>query len=154
MDSIEESVIYSQKMWANALIKIGHYFLNKKDYISLAKENIKRLYAFDISTVLFKPTKASDTQFRTTLDETISYFVGSNNICPEDKGFALEPWKKVRFENFRIVKNSNITFAMGNYFFSNFNNKEIKVEYTFGYITDKRDNLRINLHHSSIPFVK
>ena len=28
---------------------------------------------------------------------------------------------------------------------------ETKVEYTFGYIRDINGNLRINLHHSSIP---
>ena len=28
---------------------------------------------------------------------------------------------------------------------------EVKVEYTFGYITDSEGNLRINLHHSSMP---
>ena len=30
--------------------------------------------------------------------------------------------------------------------------QETKVEYTFGYVMDKDGNLRINLHHSSIPF--
>ena len=28
---------------------------------------------------------------------------------------------------------------------------EVKVEYTFGYIVDSSGNLRINLHHSSMP---
>ena len=42
---------------------------------------------------------------------------------------------------------------MGNYYFTSVDDKknETKVEYTFGYIKDKRGNLRINLHHSSIP---
>ena len=29
---------------------------------------------------------------------------------------------------------------------------EIKVEFTFGYVKDKDNNLLINLHHSSIPY--
>ena len=42
---------------------------------------------------------------------------------------------------------------MGNYYFTSEQDKknETKVEYTFGYIKDINGNLRINLHHSSIP---
>ena len=42
---------------------------------------------------------------------------------------------------------------MGNYYFlGTGQKKEIKVEYTFGYIKDNNGNLLINLHHSSLPF--
>ena len=40
---------------------------------------------------------------------------------------------------------------MGNYFFTTPEGEEVKVEYTFGYITDSEGKLRINLHHSSMP---
>ena len=44
---------------------------------------------------------------------------------------------------------------MGNYFFKRLKDKnEIKVEYTFGYIKNKKGSLMINLHHSSLPFEK
>ena len=41
--------------------------------------------------------------------------------------------------------------AMGNYFFTNSIEEEVKVEYSFGYIVDSEGKLRINLHHSSMP---
>tara|TARA_B100000035_G_scaffold116610_1_gene98798 strand:- start:248 stop:385 length:138 start_codon:yes stop_codon:yes gene_type:complete len=42
---------------------------------------------------------------------------------------------------------------MGNYFFKSSNDdKEIKVEYTFGYIKTDAQSLVINLHHSSLPY--
>ena len=41
--------------------------------------------------------------------------------------------------------------AMGNYFFTNPEGDEVKVEYSFGYTKDSEGNLRICLHHSSIP---
>jgi len=42
---------------------------------------------------------------------------------------------------------------MGNYFFKSPNDySEIKVEYTFGYIKTNKQNLVINLHHSSLPY--
>jgi len=40
---------------------------------------------------------------------------------------------------------------MGNYFFTNPEGEEVKVEYSFGYRIDSEGNLRICLHHSSIP---
>jgi len=41
---------------------------------------------------------------------------------------------------------------MGDYYFTKTNGEEIKVEYSVGYIKDKHGNLKINLHHSSLPF--
>jgi len=42
---------------------------------------------------------------------------------------------------------------MGNYFFQSVDGSdEVKVEFTFGYVKDKDNNLLINLHHSSIPY--
>ena len=40
---------------------------------------------------------------------------------------------------------------MGNYFFTNYDNENIKVEYSFGYTFDE-ENLKIVFHHSSIPY--
>ena len=40
---------------------------------------------------------------------------------------------------------------MGNYFFEDDEQKLLNVEYTFGFIRIK-DLLKINLHHSSIPY--
>ena len=42
--------------------------------------------------------------------------------------------------------------AMGNYFFTTPEGDEVKVEYSFGYILDENGNVRINLHHSSMPY--
>ena len=42
--------------------------------------------------------------------------------------------------------------AMGNYFFTTPEGDEVKVEYSFGYVLDDGGNVRINLHHSSMPF--
>jgi hypothetical protein len=58
---------------------------------------------------------------------------------------------KVRFKNENVIINEGKAMAMGNYFFTNSKGEEIKVEYSFGYITDSNRKLRINLHHSSMP---
>ena len=100
---------------------------------------------------MFKPTFAIEKQFRPTFEGALSYFVAGNGACPEDKGFAIKGWKKVRFENENVIINGVTAMAMGNYFFTNSIEEEVKVEYSFGYIVDSEGKLRINLHHSSMP---
>ena len=104
-----------------------------------------------MTAVLFKPTLAVIEQFRPTFDSALSYFVASNNVCPEDKGFAIKGWTNVRFENTEIIVQETTALAMGNYYFTSPDGDEVKVEYTFGYIVDSSGNLRIQLHHSSMP---
>ncbi len=110
------------------------------------------LYFFKHGKVLFKPTKAKDVQFRKDKKEFISYFIGSNNLIKEDKGFALEPWKSIYFKNFDFTFYDNIIFSMGNYFFTNYKDKTIKAEYSFAYILYEKKSLKIIFHHSSIPY--
>jgi len=147
----EEDVLSIQKEWADSIISIGKIFLNKGNYRLEAEKTLKKLYAFDISNVLFKPTFASQNQFRNSFEDALSYFVGGN--IKEDNGFAIKPWFKIRFSENKIVISRDNAIAMGNYYFTSVEDKknETKVEYTFGYIKDKKGNLRINLHHSSIP---
>ena len=147
----EEDVLSIQKEWADSIISIGKIFLNKGNYRLEAEKTLKKLYAFDISNVLFKPTFASQNQFRNSFEDALSYFVGGN--IEEDNGFAIKPWFKIRFSENKIVISHDNAIAMGNYYFTSVEDKknETKVEYTFGYIKDKKGNLRINLHHSSIP---
>jgi hypothetical protein len=103
--------------------------------------------------VLFKPTLAAEEQFRPTFDKALSYFVASNNACPEDKGFAIKGWTKVKFENADIITEGSVGMAMGNYFFTKPDGDVSKVEYSFGYMLDNDGNARIILHHSSMPYV-
>jgi len=133
-------------------VTIGKAFTDKEDYIKAAENHLDILYAFEAGTVLFKPTKAADTQFRLTREAALSYFVGGNDKYKEDQGFANHPWEKVRFENTATYIHGDYAVAMGNYFFIQLDGIEIKVEYTFGYIKGSDGKLKINLHHSSVPF--
>ena len=148
----KEMVINAQNKWGDGIVKIGADFMEKVDFTETARNHIATLYAYDLSPVLFKPTKAAMEQFRSTKESALSYFVATNGVCAEDKGFAIQPWTKVRFENSDIIISGNTAQAMGNYFFTDTDGNEVKVEYTFGYMIDGNGDLRINLHHSSVPF--
>jgi len=146
----ESDVVAAQKSWGDGIVAISKVHADKGDYKERASQHIKDLYAYDDGKVLFKPTLAEDDQFRGTFDEALSYFVGG--MEPEDKGFAIKGWKDVRWENEGILINGDQALSMGNYYFTGPDGKEKKVEYSFGYALDDDGKLRINLHHSSLPY--
>ena len=141
----------AQKAWGEGIVAIANAHKNDGDYVSIASNHINTLYAYQMGPVLFKPTLAAIDQFRPTFETALSYFVASNNACPEDKGFAIKGWTNVRFENSEVIIDGGTALAMGNYYFTDPQGAEVKVEYTFGYIEDDQGNLRIQLHHSSMP---
>lgn len=146
-----EEVIRAQKTWGDAIVSIGKEYTEKRDYKALGARTVDTLYGYDEGTVLFKPTKASQKQFRLTEEQAVSYFV--TGIVPEDNGFAIQPWSKVRFENSEMIFDRDSALAMGNYYFTDSKTgKETKVEFTFGYYKDDSGKLLINLHHSSFPY--
>ncbi len=147
-----EEISQAQQVWGDGIVAIGKEYTDKGDYTKIAENHIDTLYAFEDGIVLFKPTKAADKQFRLTKEAALSYFVSGNDNYPEDGGFALHPWTKVRFENAGTLIQGNYALAMGNYFFTQLDGEEIKVEYTFGYLKGPDGKLKINLHHSSLPF--
>lgn len=136
----------AQKGWGEGIVKIG----KAKDPRKAAMEHLQEFYAFDDGQVLFKPTLASVDQFRGTKKEALSYFIGQD--LAEDNGFALAPYIDVRWENEGIITDGDSAMAMGNYIFTEKDGDEVKVEYSFGYVKDEDGNVKINLHHSSLPF--
>ena len=85
------------------IVEIGDQYSKNLDYESRAIKHIKDLYAYEFSDVLFKPTKVSKVQFRSTFDEALSYFVATNKVCDEDTGFAIEPWLNVSYLKIQIL---------------------------------------------------
>ena len=141
-----QEVEEAQVAWGNGIVEIG----KAEDPRTAAIAHIDKFYGFDDGTVLFKPTLASVDQFRGTKEEALSYFIGQD--LEEDKGFALAPYTQVRWENEDIVIDEDSALAMGNYYFTKTDGEEVKVEYSLGYIKDEDGNLKINLHHSSLPY--
>ncbi len=151
MISIKE-IENTQKVWGQGVVQIGALQSDRSEIETYTKDFVNRLYDFDHKEVLFKPTKAAIHQFRITKEGAISYFIGGNSKYSEDKGFALQPWTQVRFENAALILEENRALAMGNYFFTDTNGQDTKVEYTFGYRKDSNGKLKIDVHHSSLPF--
>ena len=104
-------------------------------------------------SVLFKPTLASEKQFRPDFEGALSYFVGGNTNYPEDHGFAIKPWSQVRWESVGTKIIGNMAVAMGNYFFTpTEGGEDVKVEYSFSYTKNDKGELKIILHGSHLPY--
>jgi len=149
----EQEVLDAQKAWGEGIVKIGKVYLEKGDYKTAAIEHINNFYNYQEGVVLFKPTLASDKQFRTDFQGALSYFVGGDENYPEDHGFAIKPWSNVRWENIGIKIIGNMAIAMGNYYFTPAKGgDDVKVEYSFAYTKDKDGKLKIILHDSHLPY--
>ena len=147
-----QEVTDAQQAWGEGIVAIGQTFTEQGDYREAAANHVREFYAYGDATILFKPTLAAEDQFRGTFDEALSYFVGTDGT--EDGGFAIAPYTNVRWENEGTVIDSDgeMAVAMGNYYFTGTDGNETKVEYSFGYTKHEDGNLKIILHHSSLPF--
>ena len=155
----EQEVLAVQQKWADSIAAISKTYLKKGDYIQAAADAAGELYAYGHSNVMFKPTKATNFQFRPTGQEAMSYFVGGSVVdggYKEDAGFAInggKGWSKVVYDNHQVDVKNGIGIAMGNYYFTSATDNSVtKVEYTFGYTRCDDGKVRIFLHHSSVPF--
>jgi hypothetical protein len=141
----------TQASWGRSLVEVGAASSWSEAH-TRATALVQDHYLITEDSLLFCPTKVTDQQFRRTLEDAVSYFVGRSAAHPEDKGFALEPWRRVRFENAGLVQRGEVVMAMGNYYFERADGTEVKVEYSFVYVRDAEGNIKIQLHHSALPF--
>ena len=147
-----EDVENTQNQWGSGIVKIGQLKDSFKECRMYTLDFINKMYNFENGSVQFKPTKAADKQFRNDIQGALSYFIGADPDYNEDGGFALNPWTKVEFQNNSIKIYDDIAIAMGNYFFTDPDGNKTKVEYAFAYIKDDIGDLKIILHHSSLPY--
>ena len=148
----KDQVMSAQEEWGAGVVKIGSLQGKRAECEAYTSDFLDERYAFETGQVLFKPTKCADEQFRASKAEAMSYFIaGDDRACSEDKGFAIQPWTKVRFENTGLILDAARAIAMGNYFFTDLDGNEAKVEYTFAYQMIDGE-LKIDVHHSSFPY--
>ena len=146
-----EEIEAAQRAWGEGVVAIGAAPSWDQSH-ARAVAFVSKTYALSDATLLFCPTKARETQFRATLEDAVSYFVGGDARHSEDGGFALEPWTSVRFENTGFVCREGIALAMGNYFFTGTDGVAVKVEYSFAYVRGEAGQLLVQLHHSALPY--
>ena len=153
----EEEVNAAQTEWSEALVKIGQVYSEGGDYKAIATLLIDDLYDYREGTVFFKPTLAFGANaFRSTREGALSYFVAGDPNFPEDTGFALKRWVKVRYDNNAaengIQIHGEIAVTMGNFYFVNSEYDEIMVEKTLVFRRCSDGKLRLCAHKSALPY--
>jgi hypothetical protein len=154
----EEEVNAAQQAWCDALVQIGKIHSEGGDPKAFAEKVLTDAYDYDNGKVFFKPTLAFGANtFRNTKDAALSYFVGGNPNFPEDKGFALTPWVKARYDNAGEGNNGiqiygDIAITMGNVWVTGKDGKEVMVDKTWVFKKGEDGKLRIIVHKSALPF--
>ncbi len=141
----------AQASWGQGVVEVGACGTWEEAHAK-ATALVSSHYQVEDGNLLFCPTKASEQEFRRTLQGAVSYFVGNNPHFDEDRGFALEPWTSVRFSNAGIVCQGETGIAMGNYFFGRADGSELKADFSFVYLRGADGSLKIQLHHSALPY--
>ena len=147
----------AQQAWGNALVAIStEYERNGREAAArLAGQVLDSAYGYNLGPVLFKPTLALAPQtFRTTREGALAYFVGGDKSFPNDTGFALKGWRSVNVDTRNVVLAGNTAMSVGNVSMTDKNGKVTTVDKTWGYVRGPDGNLRIVLHHSSLPYTK
>jgi len=153
-----DEVNAAQQAWCDALVKIGKLKEEGGDYKAYAEQVLSEAYNYDYGKVFFKPTLAfGDQTFRNDKKGALAYFVGGDPDYPNDKGFALTPWVKARYDNAGdhnegIQIYGSVAITMGNVWVTDKTGKEVMVDKTWVFKKGKDGKLRIIVHKSALPY--
>nr|WP_315248649.1 hypothetical protein [uncultured Flavobacterium sp.] len=151
-----EEVNAAQQAWCDALVKIGKLKEEGGDYRAYAEKVLSDEYNYDNGKVFFKPTLAYGNQtFRNTKKGALSYFIAGDPEYPQDKGFALKPWVKARYDNAGannegIQIYGSVAITMGNVWVTDKDGNEVMVDKTWVFKKGKDGKLRIIVHKSAL----
>lgn len=153
-----DEVKAAQQAWCDALVQIGKLKEEGGDYKAYAEQVLSDAYNYDYGKVFFKPTLAfGDQTFRNDKKGALAYFVGGDPDYPNDKGFALNPWVKARYDNAGennegIQIYGSVAITMGNVWVTDKAGNEVMVDKTWVFRKGKDGKLRIIVHKSALPY--
>lgn len=151
----EQQVLNAQQGWCNGLLAISKAYSTGgfSAAETLARKVLDQAYGYQYGAVAFKPTLAQYPQtFRGTKPGALAYFVGGNPSFPNDKGFAIKPWQKCSIRNQVIQLHGDLAITMGNFDLIDSSGKLTTVDKTWAFMREPDGEIRIVLHHSSLPF--
>ncbi|MFN6339927.1 MAG: phosphoribosyl-AMP cyclohydrolase [Cyanobacteriota bacterium] len=151
----EAQVLQAQKGWCAGLLAISEAyatggFVKAK---ATATQVLDQAYGYPYGAVAFKPTLTTPPQtFRATKAGALAYFVGGDPSHPNDKGFAIKPWKTCAVRNQVIQLHGMFATTMGNVDLTDAKGAVTTVDKTWVFLKEPDGQIRIVLHHSSLPF--
>ena len=156
MTILEKDISDAVSAWGDGLLEISNAYENSgiEKATLVAEGMLDKLYGFNLGPVLFKPTLSGGSQtFRLTREGALSYFIGQNPVYSQDSGFGIKFWRKFSAEASAVFIDETVAMWMGWVTFIDKNEQVTKVDKSWGYKLDNKGNLRIILHHSSLPYI-
>jgi hypothetical protein len=150
----EPQVDQAQDAWCAGLLSISNAyrtggFAKAK---ATAEKVLDQAYAYQYGAVAFKPTLSAAPQtFRPTKAGALAYFVGGDPNYPNDDGFALKPWKTCQIRDQVIHLHGMFATTMGNVDLTDDKGARTTVDKTWSFVREPDGDIRIILHHSSLP---
>ena len=151
----ETDVKVAVKQWGNELIVISAAYEKEgiEGATTAASQMLDKLYGFEFGPILFKPTLSGGEQtFRPTKQGALSYFVGNDPQYPFDTGFGIKFWRKICSSTSAIMIDQTVAMWMGWVMFTDKHENVVKVDKSFGFKITPAGDLKIVLHHSSLPY--
>ena len=155
MPILEKDLISARTAWGNRLLQISRSFETEGIEMArkVASNMLDTLYGYDLGQVLFKPTLSGGSQtFRPTKEGALSYYTGQNSVYPNDIGFGVKSWREFNSNTSAIFIDDTVAMWMGSVTLIDKDGQVTKVDKSWGYKLDGNGNLRIVLHHSSLPY--
>ena len=151
----QAQVTQAQQAWCNALLAISRAY--RSGGLPAARTTAEKVlddaYAYQYGPVAFKPTLTSGAQtFRPTKEGALAYFVGNNPRFPKDSGFAINPWEKCTIRTQVIQLHGDLAITMGNVDITDNKGNATTVDKTWAFLREPDGQIRIVLHHSSLPY--
>ena len=155
MPILEKDISLAIDAWGSGIIEISKAY--EIDGFEQARDiadiMLDKLYGFHLGPVLFKPTLSGGVNtFRQTKLGALSYFVGHNSSYPGDTGFGIKYWRDVKTDTAAVFLDERVAMWMGWVTFTDKNDNVTKVDKSWGYKLDEDGELKIMLHHSSLPY--
>ena len=145
-----------QVAWGEGLVGISTAFAEGEDYVTIAVAVLEDLYGYEYGPVLFKPTIASDVPFRFDWNGAASYFIGTSapeTIDEDGSGFATNVWTAVDFQDdWTFVMNGETAIGMGTVVITDGEGNATTVQKSMAWFRGTDGQVRLQLHHSSVPF--
>jgi hypothetical protein len=151
----EAQVLQAQRAWCDGLLSVSRAYRSGGAPLArpLAEKMLDGAYGYQYGPVAFKPTLASGQQtFRPTRAGALAYFVGGDSRFPADAGFAIKPWSTCAIRNQVVQLHGIFAITMGNVDLTDSSGKVTTVDKTWGFMREPDGEIRIVLHHSSLPF--
>lgn len=155
MTITEQNLADAREAWGNGLIEISRAYESGGIDAArpLASSILDTLYGFEFGPILFKPTLSGGARtFRPTKAGALSYFVGHDADYPQDGGFGIKNWRQMHSETSAVSIDEHMAMWMGWITLTDKDGGIVKVDKSFGYKKTADGQLKIVLHHSSLPY--